>query len=151
MVTYLIKEAPARAQMFTREAMQLEAYCSAIGKVLLARLPEADREAYLRQDGFVALTSCTIVAPDALRLHLAEVAAQGFALDAEEIATGLYCIAVPVAGLDGLPAMAISVAGPPPRAEDHPGILQLLCLAATTLAARLGAKADWSPADGRRL
>ena len=47
MVTYLIKEDAPGAALFTREGMQLEAYCSAVGKLLLSEIPTAELDAYL--------------------------------------------------------------------------------------------------------
>lgn len=109
MVTYRIKTGEGAGDLFTKVGLQLEAYCTGIGKVLLAHLPAADREAYLEQGPFPALTPNTITAPDRLREELAEIARQGFAVDAEEIAPGLSCIAVPVRGPDQRVTAAISV------------------------------------------
>ena len=108
MVTYLIKEKGGRQNILTREAMQLEAYCSAIGKVLLAHLDDTQLNNYLLSGQFVALTSNTIIDPRQLRSHLLEVRAQGFAIDDQEVVEGLFCLAVPVHGRDGTVVGAIS-------------------------------------------
>jgi IclR family transcriptional regulator, acetate operon repressor len=109
MVTYRIKTGRGASALFTRIGMQLEAYCSGIGKVLLANLPEAEREAYLASGSFVALTERTIVEPARLREELDAVRAQGFAIDDEEVAPGLRCMAVPLRNNDGRVLAAISV------------------------------------------
>ncbi len=109
MVTYRIKTGRGASALFTRIGMQLEAYCSGIGKVLLANLPEAEREAYLASGLFVALTERTIVEPNRLREELDAVRIQGFAIDDEEVAPGLRCMAVPVRRCDGWVLAAISV------------------------------------------
>lgn len=96
MVTYRIKTGQAAGDLFTRIGMQLEAYCSGMGKVLLAALPEREREAYLAAGPFPALTERTITEPALLRAELARVRAQGYAVDDGEIAQGLYCTAVPI-------------------------------------------------------
>jgi DNA-binding IclR family transcriptional regulator len=108
MVTYRIKTGAGAGHLFTRVGMQLEAYCSGIGKVLLAWLPENDREAYLATGPFPALTARTITAPAALRQELARVREQCHAMDVGEIAEGLRCIAVPIRSPDGLVRAAIS-------------------------------------------
>ncbi len=108
MVTYRIKTGEGAGDLFTRVGMQLEAYCSGIGKVLLAWLPAGDREAYLATGPFPPLTARTITEPDALRRELARVREQGFALDDGEIAEGLQCIAVPVRSPDGRVLAALS-------------------------------------------
>lgn len=109
MVTYRIKAGRGAGELFTRTGMQLEAYCSGMGKVLLAHLPEMEREAYLATGPFVALTPRTITEPAALRAELAEVRAGEFAVDRGEIAEGLRCVAVPVHGPDGRVIAAASV------------------------------------------
>lgn len=109
MVTYRIKTGRGASALFTRAGMQLEAYCSGIGKVLLANLPEAEREAYLAGGPFVSLTDRTIVDPERLREELDSVRAQGFAIDDEEVAPGLCCMAVPLRRSDGNVLAAISV------------------------------------------
>ena len=109
MVTYRIKTGRGANALFTRIGMQLEAYCSGIGKVLLANLPVAEREAYLASGPFVALTERTIVEPSRLREELDAVRLQGFAIDDEEVAPGLRCMAVPLRRSDGRVLAAISV------------------------------------------
>ncbi|WP_062346396.1 IclR family transcriptional regulator [Novosphingobium sp. CCH12-A3] len=109
MVTYRLKTGQGAGDLFTKVGLQLEAYCTGIGKILLANLPEAEREAYLATGPFPALTANTITDPDQLREELMRVRAQGFARDDEEIAKGLACIAVPIKGSDGRISAAISV------------------------------------------
>ena len=108
MVTYRIKTGEGAGDLFTRVGMQLEAYCSGIGKVLLAWLPDGAREAYLTTGPFPPLTPRTITDPGALRRELARVRTQGFAMDDGEIAEGLHCVAVPVCSADGRVLAAIS-------------------------------------------
>jgi len=114
MVTYLVKE-ERRVELFTREGGQLEAYCSAIGKVLLAHLSESERESYLEGDYFVPLTPHTITNPQVLRAELAEVARIGYAVDREEVAEGMVCQAVPIRH-QGAVVAAVSIS----RISDRP-------------------------------
>jgi DNA-binding IclR family transcriptional regulator len=109
MVTYRIKTGQSADDLFTRIDMQLEAYCSGIGKVLLAHLPDLERKAYLATGPFVALTANTIVDPAELERALEQVRTKGFAVDDGEIAPGLTCIAVPIRKPDGSVPAAISV------------------------------------------
>lgn len=108
MVTYRIKTGEGAGNLFTRVGLQLEAYCSGIGKVLLASLPDGEREAYLATGPFPALTARTITEAGALRRELARVREQGFAVDDGEIAEGLQCLAVPIRSPDGRVLAAIS-------------------------------------------
>lgn len=108
MVTYRVKAGAASAGLFTKVGMQLEAYCSGMGKVLLAHLPAAERDAYLAAGPFPALTGRTIIDPVRLGEELAVVRDQGHAVDDSEIADGLYCVAVPIHAGSGPVVAAIS-------------------------------------------
>ncbi len=109
MVTYLVKETGLDGQLFTTERGQLEAYCSAVGKVLLAAMPAAELEAYLANGPFVALTERTITDPAALRVEVDTVRAAGIAFDRREIREDLFCIGIPVTGRDGTIVGGISI------------------------------------------
>ncbi len=128
MVTYRIKTGRGASDLFTRVDMQLEAYCSGIGKVLLAHLPKAEREAYLSGGPFVALTERTIVDPDQLRGNFDAVIAKGYAIDDQEVAPGLRCMAVPLRNGDGNVIAAISVSQllSSPRLLRDPQLLEML-------------------------
>lgn len=120
MVTYRIKTGDGAGELFTRVGMQLEAYCSGIGKVLIAHLPRSEQLAYLATGPFVPLTSRTIVDPERLSAEFERVLAEGFACDDGEISEGLRCLAVPICNNDGGVSAAISIsqAGPPFRYAD---------------------------------
>lgn len=105
MVTYLLKEGNKSERFFTKIGMQLEAYCSAMGKVLLADLPEKHREHYISSGPFPALTEQTITRGEDLRTELSMVRSQGYATDDGEIVGDLRCIAVGLR-LPGEPACA---------------------------------------------
>lgn len=109
MVTYRIKTGQGAAGLFTKVGMQLEAYCSGIGKVLLAHLPAEQLRGYLSTGPFVPLTSKTITDPAKLAQELERVREQGIAVDDGEIADGLYCIAAPIHLADGRVPAAISI------------------------------------------
>lgn len=108
MVTYRIKAGRKSAELFTKVGMQLEAYCSGIGKVLLAYLPDLEREFYLGTGPFPALTAHTITDPLELRGVLRQVRDDGFAFDRGEILEGINCVAVPVIDKIGKAHAAIS-------------------------------------------
>lgn len=108
MVTYRIKVGDGAGDLFTRVGMQLEAYCTGIGKILLANLGEREIENYLAAGPFPALTATTITDPAALMDQLREIRMQDYALDDGEISTDLRCVAVPIRRQDGSVAAAIS-------------------------------------------
>lgn len=142
MVTYLIKAGQGSQQLFTEEGGQLEAYCSAVGKVLLAYLPEAERDAYLSTGPFIALTPATETDPKALRANLVQVRDDGFATDREEIAPGLFCLAVPVFDWEGRVRAAVSTSNYGTQACCPLEALPLLRCAANEIALRVFDAAD---------
>ncbi|WP_189338619.1 IclR family transcriptional regulator [Sphingobium sp. SCG-1] len=109
MVTYLVKTSHVmEGPDFTKEGRQLEAYCSGIGKVLLANRPADYIEAYLADGPFVPFTQHTITSPNDLEKCLVAVRHQGWASDDEEAADHLHCLAVPLGRPGRKPVAAIS-------------------------------------------
>lgn len=139
MVTYLAKAHARASRILTIEGAQLEAYCSGLGKVLLAHLPRAERDRYLAEGPFPRLTATTITEPDALRAELDHIRKRGYALDNEEIIDGLKCVAVPILDAQGRAEAALSVSGP--AADYTPAYIRALAAelqgCAATLQARL--------------
>lgn len=111
MVTYLVKSTGGVSDSahFTREGMQLEAYCSAVGKVLLAAMSARELDEYLADGGFVSATRRTVTSPAALRRELAKVRLAGVAIDDREIAEDMMCVSVPVNNNAGQAVAAVSV------------------------------------------
>lgn len=110
MITYLVKEHGGGGEIFTRAGSQLEGYCTAVGKMLLAMLDDAERDIYLGSAPFVALTERTVTAPDAIRTMLSRIRRRGYATEDGETAEGLRCLAVPVRSRAGGIVASISIA-----------------------------------------
>ncbi|WP_431963346.1 IclR family transcriptional regulator domain-containing protein [Actinacidiphila sp. bgisy160] len=85
------------------------AYATAMGRVLLAGLPEREREAHLARTDFTRLTRYTVTDAPRLAHVLGQVAAEGHALVSEELEEGLRSIAVPVRDRGGRVVAAINV------------------------------------------
>ena len=136
MVTYLIKEGAQSG--FTREQNQLEAYCTGIGKVLLAQLVRARLDDYLAAP-LVPLTPRTITDPAALRAELAATLDRGYAIDDREMADDLGCVAVALRHLRGSD-YAISLSGSPTRFNPDyaPAIASRLHRTAEQISQQLG-------------
>jgi DNA-binding IclR family transcriptional regulator len=112
MVYYLSKVAtPTSFVTHTRSGARLEAYCSGLGKVLLAALQEDELESFILEGELVALTPHTITDRGALRQELDKVRRQGFAVDDCEARIDTRCVAVPVRDLSGSVIAAISATG----------------------------------------
>jgi len=109
MVTYVAKVSPPGAfAIHTRVGAQLEAYCSGLGKVLLAALPDEQMESFILDGELIALTPHTITSPAALRAELKIVRQRGYALDDRENQADMRCVAVPVLDREGRAVAALS-------------------------------------------
>ncbi len=84
---------------------------TAMGKSILAWLPHS-RATQLVQQGLRRLTPQSIMRGTALHVALDEARRVGYAIDNEEVAVGLRCVASPVFDEFGEPVAAISVVGP---------------------------------------
>lgn len=110
LVRYLVKADPGRLPTPpSQELSELEAYCTGIGKVLLAHLADDRLKEYLRLGDFVPLTHDTITQVDDLQRELSVVRRQGWAMDRGEMYAELRCAAVPIQDETGRLMAAISV------------------------------------------
>lgn len=104
------------------------AYCTGLGKAILAFLSPEELNQYLGEVDLVSLAPNTITDPKELALELDRVRKNGYAVDDEELNAGLRCIAAPILNHDCYPAYAISISGPATRLthrviEDIKGVL----------------------------
>ncbi|MCX2730305.1 IclR family transcriptional regulator [Saccharopolyspora sp. NFXS83] len=98
-------EGPYR--MASRIGGVLPLHCTAIGKAILAHLPGEERAGLLR--GLPAPTERTLTDPAALEQELAQVRANGYALDDEENERTIRCMAAPLLDRDGRPVGGVSI------------------------------------------
>lgn len=87
------------------------AYCSAVGKAVLAFLPESALDDVCARP-LPARTEKTLTTRAALLADLRQVRLRGYAVDNGEIEKGLRCVGAPVWNYSGEVAAAVSVAGP---------------------------------------
>jgi IclR family transcriptional regulator, pca regulon regulatory protein len=96
-IVYVARSAPKRVMTIDLNVgSRLPAYCTSMGRVLLAAMPQEEISGYLTRDSFPALTAKTITDHAQLRAILDVVRTQGYALVDEELELGLRSIAVPV-------------------------------------------------------
>lgn len=98
---------------------RVPAYCSALGKAILAFRPESERQAFLKTTPLEPRTQNTIILPEMLIEDLKIVRQRGFAVDDEELGIGIRCIAAPVFDYSGYPKYAMSVEGPASRMTEE--------------------------------
>lgn len=120
-------EAVCIGQIESRHAMRattgvggrIGLHASAAGKALLAHLGEGSRRKVIGATNLPRLTDATLIDAERLQRSLEDVLRSGYAVDDEEHAVGLRCIAAPVFDEFGQTVAAISVSGPKARIPDE--------------------------------
>jgi IclR family pca regulon transcriptional regulator len=92
-----------------RVGSRLSAHLSSMGKVILAYLPEAELEAVLKQIRFERKTDKTLASIRALNEELKKIRAAGYAVNNEELATGLFAVAVPLLNHTGVAVAGLNI------------------------------------------
>ena len=109
-VRYLARVATARIMSIDiAVGTRFPAYATALGRVLLAALPPAERRAELGRLRLEPLTRYTVGSVADLERLLDSVAADGWALVDQELAEGLRSLAVPVRDRRGRVVAAVNV------------------------------------------
>lgn len=109
MVSYVAKASTPRSLPTCAEpGTQHEAYCSSLGKVLMAELPPNELETIMMDGDLVALTPNTIIDRATLREELSQVRRMGFAVDDREFQPDMWCMAVPVRDCEGYAVASIA-------------------------------------------
>lgn len=93
-------------------------HSTALGKTILAHLPEERLEHILDTHGLPPRTEQTTTDRDVLRSELETIREQGYAQDDEERIAGLRCVAAPVLSTEGRVLGAVSVSAPTNRMQD---------------------------------
>ncbi|WP_318209305.1 MULTISPECIES: IclR family transcriptional regulator [unclassified Streptomyces] len=143
-VIYIAKVDSTHAvRMVSAAGRRLPAHCTAVGKMLLATLPEAELDERLDGYDLAGMTPRSITDPDALRAALAEIRILGVAGEQQESNPDVSCVAAPVRDRTGRVVAALSVSVPVHRwSEDRENELTALAVkGASRLAERLGYRA----------
>jgi IclR family acetate operon transcriptional repressor len=93
-------------------------HASGVGKALLSAVTEFEVAAILHRHGLTRYTEHTLDTPAKLKQNLEQARDTGYAVDDEEHAVGLRCVAAPVYDEQGKPVAAISISGPRSRIPD---------------------------------
>jgi Transcriptional regulator len=145
-VVYLYKsEGALSIQTDAQLGSRKPAYCTGVGKALLAFQPEEEIERVLSMP-LAKVTRGTITDKDKLREVLRQIREQGYALDDEENEEGLTCVAMPVFNYTGAVVGSISLSGPTPRIKSKMGwagdLLREYCHAISRRLGYIGAPVD---------
>jgi DNA-binding IclR family transcriptional regulator len=134
-------------RMHTSIGKRSPVHCSAMGKAILALMPETEVAALRNAITFVPRTERTRLTWGALSEDLAVIRARGYALDDQELLLGLSCVGAPIVGRDGAAVAAISISGPSQRIAETgtEWLAERVIEAAARISSRLGAPLPGSP------
>ena len=109
-VLYVNKRNPAQPiEMYSQAGKVGPAYCTGVGKAMLAWLDDATLDTILPQQSYHRFTPGTLADEAALRAELTAIRARGFAYDREEHEPGIICVAMPILTAGGRVLGALSV------------------------------------------
>ena len=118
-VVYIDKEETSEIiRMHSEIGSRVDAYCTSLGKVLLAYKDVDIYHLYAEED-LEKHTANTIIDKELLAEHLALVKRQGYAIDDEEQEPGIRCIGGPIFDYTGEVIAAFSIAGPINRMTEE--------------------------------
>ncbi len=98
--------------MISRIGTSNPVYCTAVGKAMLAALPEEERAEILARIHYVRLSKKTLASKEALLRDLEKTRKRGYAVDDEEVEEGVRCVGAAILDNTGHPVAAVSVSGP---------------------------------------
>ncbi|MES2688142.1 MAG: IclR family transcriptional regulator [Pseudomonadota bacterium] len=111
-IVYVLRVATHKIMSITLGVgSRLPAYCTSMGRVLLAALPEAQAMACLEASRPEALTRHTVTDIDALRQKLVQTRKQGWCLVNQELEEGLVSMAAPIYDRAGRTVAALNISG----------------------------------------
>jgi DNA-binding IclR family transcriptional regulator len=109
-VLYVDKRNALRPIAMYSEAGKIgPAYCTGVGKAMMAYLPEPQLQKVLAQQSYHRFTPHTYTDAETLRTELVAIRARGFAYDREEHEPGIICVALPILARTGRILGALSV------------------------------------------
>lgn len=88
------------------------AYCTSLGKAILAFLPDKQLQEYLQSIEITPFTPDTVTSKDKLMQELMQIKENGYSIDDEELSVGLRCVGAPLFNHNGQALYAISISGP---------------------------------------
>jgi DNA-binding IclR family transcriptional regulator len=119
-VVYLDKAGPTnRACMGSKTGSSNPVYCTAMGKAMLAWLPQTEVHQLIDQINFVQVTAKTICSREQLMQSLERVRRRGYSIDDEEAEMGVRCVGAPIFDQAHNPIAALSVSCISSRIQPH--------------------------------
>lgn len=116
------------------------AYCTSMGRAILAFMPGDEARAYLDRVKLVKYTAHTVIDKDALLAELAETRKRGYSLSKEEFLLNLESIGAPIFDESGAVCGALSLNGEPQRVSqsDLPALARKILNMASEISRYIG-------------
>jgi IclR family acetate operon transcriptional repressor len=105
-------DSPEQLRIHSRIGASVPLHCTAVGKVMLAYMPDQERENVLRQLDLKRMTTNTVGSLQELQTELQRVRKNGYACDLEEHEVHIRCIAAPVRNHTGAVQSSLSITAP---------------------------------------
>jgi DNA-binding IclR family transcriptional regulator len=105
-------DSPEQLRIHSRIGAAVPLYCTAVGKVMLAYMPDEERERVLPQLGLKRLTPNTVGNLQELEAELYRVRKNGYACDLEENELHIRCVAAPIWDHAGGVNASLSITAP---------------------------------------
>ncbi len=127
-------------RLYTQVGYRSPAYCSSMGKCMMACLSGDELDEILYHLKFEKYTPNTISTAKELKQHLKKVRSQGYAMDDQEYMSGHRCIGAPVFDYRGDAIASISASGPISQVTDEklPLVIREVKKAAAEISRRMG-------------
>jgi len=117
------------------------AYCTGLGKALLAYQDVEEVKAYFERRGFRCFTDTTIQTVEELTRQLEQIRQRGYSFDFGEHESEVRCVAVPIFDISGRAIAAISISGPSSRLDplkENRELIDKILESAHSISAKLG-------------
>ena len=133
------KESNQSIRIITKIGARIPAYCTGVGKAILANLDEPEVDKHL-PDKMIKSAPKTITDKVELKKEFAKIRERGYSTDDEEYTPGLSCVAAPIFDRSGRVRYAISTSGPSVRMtpEKVQEAIRLVTEAAMDISRKLG-------------
>jgi IclR family transcriptional regulator, KDG regulon repressor len=105
-------DSPEQLRIHSRIGASVPLYCTAVGKIMLAHMPEEERARILPQLGLKRLTPNTVGSLQELEAELGRVRKNGYGCDLEEHELHIRCVAAPIWDHTGVVNASLSITAP---------------------------------------
>jgi len=135
-------ESPGFIKMDIWNGRRVAPQATAVGKALICRLERQEVQEIAARHRITPTSSKTITTLPRLLDELAEVSRRGYAIDDEEHAVGVRCVAAPVVAASGEVVAAIGVSGTVTQINDEylPVVGNMMRSTALKFSAQLGSR-----------